>query len=536
VIEIYTLGGTIELADWLKGLKPHEVSVWPESRAERAAWTGNPFVIAGDKASLRKWFDGLDSGFIKVIQDHAYFWVLTSDSGFRHKLLPEDRLTVLDWTKQEHNVIHEAMEISGRFPKLSGLSKEMHHLREEIIRIGTGPQYPSTPVLILGESGSGKEGTAQSLFAACDRSANNKQKLCSLGGAWLDSGVSLSELFGIEKEVATDVREQPGLVEVHSEGAIFIDDFDTAPRRLQERLLRITSAEKRKPAPYRRVGGTEDRLTNVWLIFATNHNITEMLRTEALRSDFLFRFEDRVIVIPPLRKRPADLPTIAHTIWRSLVAPVGPVPADSELEDRTLSWRSLRDLHSRERLQWKGNVREFTALLTLVVSMCKMPKHRHESTGTLIDQVLAKGPSYFEWFGILASEEFTAAPPAPDRVDEILASDPDPIPGELSSCEIEVHNKLGDERWKEFLELVAEKVKSRGRDEIRRMLCRYQLYALRFGATLSKDEAMRLSGRAEIQALKHLKWLSESNRFLQPVDRGSSSNSKWIYGPGTYHS
>ena len=100
-----------------------------------------------------------------------------------------------------------------------------------------------------------------------------------------------------------------------------------------------------------------------------------------------------------------------------------------------LSWRSLRDLHFRK-LQWKGNVRELAALLSLVVSMCKMPIHRHKSTGTLIEQVLARGPGYFEWFGILASEEFTAAPPGPDRVDQILASDPDPIPGELSPCEI----------------------------------------------------------------------------------------------------
>jgi DNA-binding NtrC family response regulator len=531
VIDIYTLGGTIDLKQWLTGLESHKVTAWPQSRVDRAAWTGNPFIVAGDKASLQKWFDGLDSGSINVIQDHAYFWVLTSDAGFRHKLLPEDRLAVLNWTYHEHNVIHEALDMLSCFPKLSGLSKEMHHLREEIIRIGTGPQEPATPVLIFGESGSGKEGTAQSLFAACSRSAKNK--LYCLSGAWLDSdsGMSLSELFGIDKGVATLVEERAGLVELHSDGAIFIDDFDTAPRLLQERLLRITSTPKGSLAPYRRVGGEEDRYTNVWLIFATNHDITEMLKSEALRLDFLFRFEDRVIVIPPLRNRPADLPAIAHAVWRSLVAAAGPA-----LADRTLPWRSLRDVHSREQVQWKGNVRELAALLSLVVSMCKMPKHRHEATSTLIDRVLAKGPSYFEWFGILTSEVFTAAPPAPDRVNQILASDVDPTRGELSTCEIEIRDRLGEIRWNEFLALVLDKVKSRGRDKIRRILCRYQLYALRFGATLSKDEAMRLSGLKETQALTQLKWLSESNRFLQPAGRGSSSNSKWIYGPGSYYS
>jgi DNA-binding NtrC family response regulator len=530
VIEIYNLDGTIDLTEWLTGLERHDVSTWPESQAERAVWTGNPFIVAGNKASLQKWFDGLDSGAVKVIGDHAYFWVLTSGSSFQHRLIPEDRLTVLDWTKREHNVIHEALEVLDLFPKLSGLSKEMHHLREEILRIGAGPQEPATPVLIFGESGSGKEGTAQSLFKACTRSENHE--LHAIGGASLesDSGMSLSELFGIEKSVATGVVERAGLVEVYSNGALFIDDFDTASKLLQERLLRITSTPKGSLARYQRVGGVEDRFTNVWLIFATNHNITEMLKSGALRLDFLFRFEDRVIVIPPLRNRPADLPAIAQAIWGSLSAAAGPA-----LKDRILSWRSVRDLHAREQLKWKGNVRELAALLSLVVSMCKMPKHRHESTSALIEQVLAKGPSYFEWFGILASEEFTAAPPAPDRVGQILAFDTDPIPGELSPCEIEICKSLGEDHWNELLALVKRKV-SRDMDRIRRILCRYQLYTLRFGATLSKYEAQPLSGLHEIQALKHLKWLSESNRFLQPAEGSTTSNAKKIFGPGTYYS
>jgi DNA-binding NtrC family response regulator len=530
VIEIYKLGEPIDLADWLKRLKPHEVSVWPENRAERAPWTGNPFIVAGNKASLKRWFDSLDpEGALKIIRDHAYFWVLTSTSGFEHDLIPRDRLTVLDWTKQEHNVIHEAMDMLTRLPRLAGLSKGMHHLREEIVRIGAGKQEPASPVLIFGETGSGKEGTAQSLFDECSREL--KPGLYSMGGSLLemDPGMALAELFGIDPGVASDVKGRPGLLEIFSEGGIFIDDFDTAPRMLQERLLRITSTPKGQKAVFRRIGGDEDIFTNVWLIFATNHDITQMLKSGALRLDFLFRFEDRVLVVPPLRSRPADVPAIARSLWNSLTAAAG-----EALEDRVLSWRSLRDLHSRK-LEWKGNVRELAGLLSLVASMCKMPKQRHKSTDTLIKQVLAKGPGYFEWFGIVASEEFTAAPPAPDRVDQFLATDPDPAPGELSACEIEVRDRLGDSQWNEFLALVQEKVK-RNQDEIRRIFCRYQVYALRFGATLSRDEAHRLSGREVTQALKHLKWLSESNRFLQPADRSSSSNAKWIYGPGTYYS
>ena len=68
-------------------------------------------------------------------------------------------------------MIHEALDMLARLPRLAGLSKEMQHLREEIVRIGTGPQEPASPVLIFGETGSGKEGTAQSLFDECSRPA-----------------------------------------------------------------------------------------------------------------------------------------------------------------------------------------------------------------------------------------------------------------------------------------------------------------------------------------------------------------------------
>lgn len=533
MIDIYTLDGTIDLTEWLKGLDGYEISIWPKDRAERAAWTGNPFIVTGDRASVRQWLDGLDPASLEVIRNHAYFWVLTSPSGFKHHLIGGDRLTVLDWTKREHNAIYEAVNLLTQFSHLAGLSKETQHLREEIVRIGTEHQQPASPVLIFGETGSGKEGTAQSLFKVCSR--GETPGLCSIGGAFfkMDPGLALSELNGIKPGVANDVGRD-GLLKQYSEGAIFIDDFDTAPPILQERLLRITSTPKGKKAVFRPIGSEEDELTNVWLIFATNHDISGMLKSGALRLDFLFRFEDRVLVVPPLRNRPADLPAIARYIWNSLTAAAG-----EALEDRILPWRSLRDLHSRKpKLEWKGNVRELAGLLNLVVSMCKMPKQRHKSTDSLIKQILAKGPSYFEWFGILASEEFTAAKPIPGPVEQILAADPDPAPGEFSHCELEIRERLGEIRWGELEELVQRKVGDRAstdaqsstRAQTRRAFSRYLVYVLKFGSTLSNVDAKLLSDLGLTWASNHLKWLSESGRFLQVVRR----TPKLVYGPGSY--
>jgi hypothetical protein len=97
----------------------------------------------------------------------------------------------------------------------------------------------------------------------------------------------------------------PGLVQLFTNGALFIDDFESAPRNLQETRLRIMSTRRGHAAAYRKVGGNRNEETNAWLIFATNSAVDKLLHDERLREDFLYRFEDRVVMIPPLKERPA---------------------------------------------------------------------------------------------------------------------------------------------------------------------------------------------------------------------------------------
>jgi DNA-binding NtrC family response regulator len=527
VIDLIELSESPNLKPWIDGLHAPNLRRINKDRSEQAAWTGRPFILAGDKPSLLKWFRELDPSSYDLLKDHAYFWILTSDHNFDHELLPKDRSAVMDWRGREYAMVRASLDFLARFPKLAGLSKGMHHLRQEIIRIGTGSCEPATPVLILGESGSGKEGTAQSLFEVCSRS--DKPGLFSIGGSWLDldPGLALTELLGIPPGVATDVKGRPGLFAAYSEGAIFVDDFDTAPKRLQETLLRITSTPRGRLAKYRCVGGERDMETNVWLIFATNQDVTKMLKEGTLRPDFFFRFEDRVLMIPPLRDRKADLPAIACSIWSSLRKAVGSV-----LDDRPLPWRSLRDLHARDKLQWSGNVRELSALLSLAASMCKMPQHRSRSVSELMNIILARGDSSLEWIGVVASKEYSGAQIlAPSVVEQIFTLDKSQQFGGRSGCENEVYTRLGETRWNEFQESVNDYSKPRDRDEIRGKFCRYLAFAILNGK-ITGSNAQKLSGLGGVQALEHLKWLAKSKKFLSEAD--DSSRLKYVFKAGEY--
>jgi hypothetical protein len=230
-----------------------------------------------------------------------------------------------------------------------------------------------------------------------------------------------------------------------------------------------------------------------------------MVKSGRLRIDFLFRFEDRVIVVPPLRVRPADVPAIAHHIWKGLVE-----NADGLLSDRVLPWRSLRDLNSRK-LEWKGNVRELAALLSLVASMCRVPRYRHETTNDLIRRVLAKGPGYFEWFGILASKVYSA-PPA-DPVAELLVFDSGPVTDDLSPCEKRVKSVAGEKNWG-LLGTVLKRFDAQRQGKIRRNFCRYLAFVEAHGS-LTDTHAMQLSDLGNTQVTMHLKLLAnQSTPFL----------------------
>lgn len=532
MLHVYRLPSTVDaVTNWLDVLvaKPLEIEVreQPAEKAMSAVWRGEPFLIAGTGTALNNWFASHEDEISQsMLMDCAYWWVLTKNPDYHHKLLPNHRIAALSWQAREHNVICDALDRLGQFPKLVGLSNRMHHLREQILLVAEGQKGPSRSVLIIGPTGSGKEEVAQAVFANSDRGRSGKL-IGSISGSRLntmDPAIASIELFGVEPGVYQDMLARPGLVETFSEGALFLDDFESAPRNVQEALLRIMAAAPGGPAPYRRHGAQADSHTNVWLIFATNADLEVLIEKERLREDFLYRFED-ALVVPSLRKRPADFPAIAYQIWGSLHSKGG--ACDTPL----LSWQTIRELVSKP-FEWEGNVRQLQMLLKLVAKMKRQMAHRNRPVGAVVEEITSRGPTFKDWLGVLGSDSYTGAPTSskPSAVAAILDMDNGPVVNGLTPCQVEVRDRLGN-AWGE-LDGVAKK-HAGGKPErhpaIRRRLCRYLLYAVRSGA-ITINDAVAFGDVKSAQVTTDLDLLAEAGKFLRLARR----KPELCYLPGTY--
>jgi DNA-binding NtrC family response regulator len=181
---------------------------------------------------------------------------------------------------------------------LLGNSTAMKSLRQAIERLG--PTVAS--VLILGESGVGKERVATALHAASGRG-----QFVALNCAAIPKELMEAELFGAEKGAYTGaMRTRPGLVEQASGGTLFLDEIGEMDIKLQPKLLRFLETRKT-----RRVGGNSEIQSEVRVLSATNSNLESEIALGKFRSDLYYRLSEVILHVPPLRTRPDDIPQFA---------------------------------------------------------------------------------------------------------------------------------------------------------------------------------------------------------------------------------
>jgi len=193
---------------------------------------------------------------------------------------------------------------------------------------------PSTiTVLLLGETGVGKEVVAEALHAASGRSG----RFVKLNCAAISPALLEGELFGHERGAFTGAdRARPGLVETADHGTLLLDEVGELPLELQAKLLRVL--EEREVL---RVGGREARRVDVRFVAATHRDLREAAERGTFRRDLYYRLNGVAIEVPALRARPADVMPLAMRF----LAPTGKV-----LSERTLSILLA--------YAWPGNVRE----------------------------------------------------------------------------------------------------------------------------------------------------------------------------------
>ena len=248
---------------------------------------------------------------------------------------------------EEENVyLREEIKSSHGFDEIIGKSEPI--LRS--LRMVEMVAETETPVLILGETGTGKELFARAIH---QRSKRKQRPLVKVNCATLPANLIESELFGYERGAFTGASARKrGRFDLADGSTLFLDEFGELPLELQTKLLRVL-----QEGEFERLGGTETIKVDVRLIVATNRDLAAAVRNGSFRSDLFYRVNTFPIHIPPLRDREGDVELLAQH-FAAMYAP----RMNRDVEEISANMmRQLVDYH------WPGNVRELEGVIQRAV-------------------------------------------------------------------------------------------------------------------------------------------------------------------------
>lgn len=225
-----------------------------------------------------------------------------------------------------------AQGLVGRSPAFVGML-------EKILRVANS----NAAVLLLGETGTGKELVARAIHEA---SARDEGPFVAVDCAGMTETLFESELFGYEKGAFTGaMTRKQGLVEAASGGTLFLDEIGELPLPLQVKLLRLLET-----GTYRRVGGVDWLPVDFRLVTATHRDLRAMVQAETFRRDLYFRINTFPIRAPALHERRDDIPLLAESLLERVDRKSG-----RRMSAEALAWLSGR--------QFSGNIRELRNLI-----------------------------------------------------------------------------------------------------------------------------------------------------------------------------
>ena len=238
------------------------------------------------------------------------------------------------------------------FPEIIGTSAALRRVLQAIETVAP----TDATVLLLGETGTGKEVLARAIHRLSRRSA---QAFVTLNCAAIPTGLLESELFGHEKGAFTGaIAQRIGRFELAQRGTLFLDEVGEIPLELQPKLLRVLQERE-----FERLGSTRTLRTEARLIAATNRNLSALVEAQAFRADLFYRLNVFPVCVPPLRERPEDIPLLV----RHFVAQY------ARQMQRTIDTIPAATLDALCRYPWPGNIRELQNCLERAVIVSPGP-------------------------------------------------------------------------------------------------------------------------------------------------------------------
>lgn len=238
-------------------------------------------------------------------------------------------------------------EVPSELVVADPVMKEVH----ELVRIAAGSPLS---VLLLGETGVGKEVFARRLHELSPRSAG---QLVRVNCAALVESLLEAELFGYERGAFTGATTaKPGLLEAASNGTLFLDEIGELPLPTQAKLLRVLESGE-----VMRVGAVKPRPVDVRFVSATHRDVRGLVASGRFREDLFFRLDGVSIRIPPLRERPTEIVALAERFIAVAAAASGRSPP-------VLSPEAATRLKAHS---WSGNVRELRNVMQRSVLFCR---------------------------------------------------------------------------------------------------------------------------------------------------------------------
>ena len=318
-----------------------------------------PVLIMTSYASLRSAVDSMRMGAVDYIAkpfDHG-------------DMIAAVQRIIADHPAPRRAPQPESAGEAGGHDNLSGIlgnCPAMQTLFEHIRKVAP----TDSTVLVLGETGTGKEIVARSVHR---HSVRADKTLISVNCAAIPDTLIESELFGYEKGAFTGANaSRMGLIEAADGGTLFLDEIGELPMEAQARLLRFI-----QEGEIRRIGSVHSRKVNVRLICATHRNLHSLAAEGGFRQDLFYRINVLQLALPPLRERGKDILHLAEHLLNTQVERLGKPPM-------RLSPRAIQAITT---YQWPGNVRELEHAIERAVILTDCDEIDNEALGIDLELV-----------------------------------------------------------------------------------------------------------------------------------------------------